>query len=96
MTKKASAKPTKYADRLKQTAEEKEQANVPFKVDLSKNSIEKEKIDVRQAISEANLKIEDLKNTHPLNFDEIFKQENLKDLKTRRLDQIAKLEEDLF
>ncbi len=69
---------------------------IPFEVRKAEKDLEKEIINLEQAIAEQELKIQETKGTRPLNLRAILDAIDEKDLKERDLKLAQELQSELF
>ncbi len=89
-------KETKYSQLLKMGKDALDAIKVPFEVRKAEKDLEKEIINLEQAIAEQELKIQESKGTRPLNLKCILDAIDAKDLKERELRLAKELQEELF
>jgi len=89
-------KPTKYAQLLKLGKEALDIIKIPFEVRKAEKDLEKEIINIEQAISEQDLVIQNAKSERPLNLQKILDAIDTKDLKERELKLALILQQELF
>lgn len=87
---------SKYSDLLKLGKDALEAIKVPFEVRKAEKDLEKEIINLEQAIAEQDLKIQEAKGSRPLNLKSILDAIDIKDLKERELRLAKALQEELF
>ncbi len=86
----------KYSDLLKMGKEALDAIKIPFEVRKAEKDLEKEIINLEQAIAEQELKIQETKGTRPLNLRNILDAIDEKDLKERELRLAEELQKELF
>lgn len=89
-------KTTKYASLLKLGKDALDALKIPFEVRKAEKDLEKEIIDLEQAVAEQDLKIQEAKSTRPLNLKKILEAIDEKDLKQRELRLATDLQAELF
>ncbi len=86
----------KYSDLIKLGKEALDLVKIPFEVRKAEKDLEKELINLEQAIAEQELKIQEAKSTRPLNLKSILEAIDVKDLKERELRLAKELQTELF
>ena len=86
----------KYEALLKLGKDAIEAIKIPFEVRKAEKDLEKEIINLEQAIAEQDLKIQEAKGTKPLNLRAILDSIDEKDLKERDLKLAQELQKELF
>ena len=86
----------KYSELLKLGKDALDAIKVPFEVRKAEKDLEKEVINIEQAIAEQELKIQEAKGTRPLNLKAILDAIDEKDLKERELRLAKELQTELF
>ncbi len=86
----------KYSELLKMGKEALDLIKIPFEVRKAEKDLEKEVINLEQAIAEQELKIQEAKGTRPLNLRAILDAIDEKDLKERDLKLAQELQKELF
>ena len=89
-------KKSKYADLLKLGKEALDLIKIPFEVRKAEKDLEKEVINLEQAIAEQEMKIQEAKGVRPLNLKKILEAIDEKDLKERELRLAQELQKELF
>ena len=69
---------------------------IPFEVKRAEKDLEKEIINLEQAIAEQEFKIQEAKGTRPINLKSILNAIDEKDLKERDLKLAKELQKELF
>lgn len=87
---------TKYSKLLKMGKEALDLVKIPFEVRKAEKDLEKEIINLEQAIAEQELKIQEAKSTRPLDLKKILDAIDEKDLKERELRLAKELQTELF
>lgn len=86
----------KYADLLKMGKEALDLVKIPFEVRKAEKDLEKEIINLEQAIAEQELTIQTAKGQRPLILSNILDAIDKKDLKERELRLATELQKELF
>lgn len=89
-------KTSKYAALLKLGKEAIDAIKIPFEVKKAEKDLEREIINIEQAIAEQELKIQEAKGTRPLNLKLILEAIDAMDLKKRELKLAKELQTELF
>ena len=89
-------KPCKYATLLAQTDKEKDVAKLQFKVDTGKLALQGTILNTRQALSQAQEKLEDLKGASKLDFQGILNAQTTVEEFEDALGRLANLDAELF
>lgn len=96
MTEVSTVVKQKYADLLKLGKEALDLIKIPFEVRKAEKDLEKEIINLEQAIAEQDLKIQEAKGKRPLVLKDILNAIDEKDLKERDLRLTQELQKELF
>lgn len=86
----------KYSELLKMGKEALDLVKIPFEVKRAEKDLEKEIINLEQAIAEQEFKIQEAKGTRPINLKSILNAIDEKDLKERDLKLAKELQKELF
>ncbi len=96
MTEISTTVKAKYSDLLKLGKEALDLIKIPFEVRKAEKDLEKEIINLEQAIAEQDLKIQEAKGKRPLVLKDILNAIDEKDLKERDLRLAVELQKELF
>lgn len=91
-----SEEKSKYSALLKLGKDALDLIKIPFEVRKAEKDLEKEIINIEQAIAEQELKIQEAKGSRPLNLKLILDAIDSKDLKERELKLARELQVELF
>lgn len=89
-------KGTKYEALLKLGKDALDAIKIPFEVRKAEKDLEKEIINLEQAVAEQELTIQEAKSQRPLNLKKILESIDVKDLKNRELKLARELQAELF